>query len=257
MLTRHQTIVKLATLIVLLILTGQARADFIAFGSRDAFRTAIANTLSTTEGWDEFASGTIIPNGTLVNGVAYHLSDPSANFVVTPGGATVSFPNGLGRTNNPFGGEAFIPADIITFTFPMLISAFGISFNTASTGNGAYILTTNLGDVALSAYDPFPGFGTGQFAGFISSEPISSTTIQTLVSFQFGLDDMIFVQAVPEPTSLTLLAVGVLCLTGSCVVRSSRKAGRRWRSRSSITPHVRSISRKPERRVAAGLSPNL
>jgi hypothetical protein len=235
--TLHQTTTRLATLTVLvLILTGQAKADFIVFESRDAFRGAIASTPSTTEGWDEFASGTIIPNGALVNGAVYHLSDPTVNFIVTAGGAAISSPNGLGRTNNPFGGEAFIPGDIVTFTFPMLISAFGMSFNTASTAEGAYTLTTNLGDIAPSAYDPFPGLSTGQFAGFISGEPISSVAIRTLVPFQFGLDDMISVQAVPEPTSLTLLVLGALCLIGSPLVGfSAQGRGRRKANGTEIT----------------------
>jgi hypothetical protein len=110
MLRLHQNTTRLATLTVLVLsLTGQARADFIVFGSRDAFRAGIAGTPSTTEGWDKFASGTIIPNGALVNGVVYDLSDPTVNFIITAGGADISSPNGLGRTNNPFGGEAFIP----------------------------------------------------------------------------------------------------------------------------------------------------
>jgi len=212
----HQTTISLATLTVLVLsLTGQARADFIVFGSRDAFRAAIVGTPSTTEGWDEFASGTIIPNGALVNGVVYDLSDPTVNFIVTAGGAAISSPNGLGRTNNPFGGEAFIPSDIITFTFSTPITAFGVSFNTFFTAQEAHTLTTNLGDVAPSAYDPFPGISTGQFAGFISGELVSSVSIRTLVPFQFGLDDMISAQTVAEPTSLTLLALGALGLLGS------------------------------------------
>jgi hypothetical protein len=232
MLRLHQTTRRLATLTLLVLsLTSQARADFIVFGGRDAFRAAIADTPSTTEGWDEFASGTIIPNGALVNGVVYHLSDPTVNFIVTAGGATISSPNGLGRTNNPFGGEAFIPGDIVTFTFPTLIGAFGVSFNTASIAEGAYTLTTNLGDIAPSAYDPFPDLSTGQFAGFISGVPISSVAIRTLVPFQFGLDDMIFVQAVPEPTSLTLLALGALCPIGLRLVGFSAKGRNRGKDK--------------------------
>jgi hypothetical protein len=216
MLSLHQTTTRLATLTVLVTsLTAPARADFIVFGTRDAFRAAISGTPSTTEGWDQFASGTIIPNGAVVNGVVYVLSVPTANFIITAGGADLSPPNGLGRTNNPFGGEAFIPSDIVTFTFPTLISAFGISFNTFSTAANAYVLATNLGNIAPSAYDPFPGLSTGQFAGFISGEPVSSVAIQTLVSFQFGFDDMISVKSVPEPTSLSLFALSLLGLLGS------------------------------------------
>jgi hypothetical protein len=216
--TLQQT-TKLAMLTVLVLsLTGHAAADLIVFDNRDAFRAAIIGTPSTTEGWDEFASGTIIPNGTLVSGVVYHLSDPDVSFVVTAGGAAISSPNGLGRTNNPFGGEAFIPGDLVTFTFPRQISAFGVSFNTAATAEGVYTLTTDLGDIASSAYDPFPGLSTGQFAGFITDEPISSVAIRTLVPFQFGLDDMIAVQAVPEPTVLALFVLGAFCLIGSRLV---------------------------------------
>ena len=172
-----------------------------------------------------------------MNGAVYHLSDPTGNFIVTAGGAAISSPNGLGRTNNPFGGEAFIPGDIVTFTFPMLISAFGVSFNTASTAEGAYTLTTNLGGIAPSAYEPFPGLSTGQFAGFISGEPISSVAIRTLVPFQFGLDDMISVQEVPEPTTLTLLVLGALCLIGSRLVGFSAK-GRGRRRKANGTGRI-------------------
>ena len=222
MLTLHH-LIRLVTLTVLLLgLTDQARADFVVFGSRDVFRAAIAGVPSTTEGWDEFASGTIIPNGALVNGVVYVLSDPTINFLITAGGADISSPNGLGRTNNPFGGEGFVPSDIITLAFPTRISAFGVSFNTASTAQNAYTLTTNLGNIASSAYDPFPGLNTGQFAGFVSGEPIFSVTIRTLVFAQFGFDDMISARTVLEPNSLTLLAIGLL---------GSRLVARRERQR--------------------------
>ena len=218
----RETTKRLATLttVWVLSLTAQAKADFIVFDSRDVFRATLAGNPAATEGWDEFASGTIIPNGALVNGAVYGLNDPNANYVITAAGADISPPNGLGRTNNPFGSEAFIPSDIV----PKRISAFGVSFNTASTTEDVYTLTTNLGDIAPSAYDPFPGLGTGQFAGFISDEPVASVTIRTLVSFQFGFDDMVSVQTVPEPIGLPLVALGAFSLISARRRRSHLEA---------------------------------
>ncbi|MET0163933.1 MAG: PEP-CTERM sorting domain-containing protein [Vicinamibacterales bacterium] len=196
-------------------LVAHANGAFSVVESRSEFGAVLAGAPSTIEGWDEFASGTIIPNGALVNGVVYHLDDPTAGFIVTSGGADVSSPNGLGRTNNPFGSEAFIPGDIIVFAFSTPISAFGVSFNTASLSPAAYSLTTNFGDTAFSALDPFPGLATGQFGGFISSERVTNVTIRSLVPFQFGLDDMIFVTPLPEPPIVALLGLGLVGLLAS------------------------------------------
>jgi PEP-CTERM motif len=223
MLSLHRTATRLATLsFMALALARDARADFIVLSSRDAFRAAIAGTGSTTEGWDEFGTGTIIPNGALVNGVVYDLSDPTADFVVTAGGATISPPNGLGRTNNPLGGEAFLPSDIVTLTFPAFVTAFGVSFNTFATTGGAYSLTTDLGDIAPSAYNPFPGYNTGQFAGFISDEPVSTVTIRAAVPAQFGLDDLNVARPIPEPASLILFVLSAVGLFAARRVRPKR-----------------------------------
>jgi hypothetical protein len=223
MLSVQRTASRLAIFSILALgLANEARADFIGFASRDAFRATIAAVASTTEGWDEFSSGTVILNGALVNGVLYDLSDPTADFVVTAGGATISPPNGLGRTNNPFGGEAFIPSDVVTLTFPSPVTAFGVSFNTFATTAGAYSLTTDFGDIAPSAYDPFPGFNTGQFAGFTSDEPISSVAIRATVPAQFGLDDLIVAQPIPEPASLTLFGLAAAGLFAASRIRPKR-----------------------------------
>ncbi len=175
-----------------------------------------------TEGWDELGAGTVILNGALMNGVIYDLSDSSVDFVVTAGGATISPPNGLGRTNNPLGGEAFLPSDVVTLTFPALVTAFGVSFNTFATTAGAYSLTTDFGDIAPSAYNPFPGFNTGQFAGFISDEPVSSVTIRSTVPAQFGLDDLIVARPVPEPATLTLFFLSGTGLLAAGRIRKKR-----------------------------------
>jgi len=198
-------------------ITSTVGADVITFATRDAFRTAIAVGPSLTEGWDTFPSGTVIANGTTVNGIGYHLEDLTAEFIVTAGGATVSPPNGLGRTGNPFGSEAFLPGDVITLTTPTPMYAVGLSINTFAMSPGAYTLTISRGDVAASVFDPFPGVPTGQFVGLISSELFSSVTIRSTVDFQFGLDDLIAAPPVPVPEAgtLMLLGCGVLVLSGS------------------------------------------
>jgi hypothetical protein len=220
---RRPSFAKLAAIVLVILGTArEGNANTIVFTSRAAFRAAVGG-VATAEGWDQFASGTVIPNGAVVNRIGYSLNDPLGDFLVTSGGAAVSPPNGLGRTNNHVANEAFLPGDVVTLTFASPIVAFGVSFNSFATDHGAYVITTLSGDVVPSAYDAFPGLSTGQFAGFISSSPFSSLTIRSTVPFQFGLDDLIAARPVPEPATLILMAAGGLGL---------------WRRRRREAPRV-------------------
>ena len=185
------------------------------FGSRAGFDAAFPG--ANIEDWDGFAAGTTFPNGSTVDGITYNSSAGDA--VVTDIFLITTNPNGLGRTPIQFFGGV----DTITFTFTNSILAFGIDINTFATGSGAYRATTNLGDIALSSFDPFPGSSTGQFVGFLSDTLISSVTIDSPSGFTYTLDTMRSVPvAVPEPASLGLMGLGLAGL--AIVTRRRRKA---------------------------------
>jgi PEP-CTERM motif len=184
---------------------GHAHGAFLTFGSRVAFNAAVDGNpglAKTVQTFDTLADGTVIPNGTTVGGVTYTSS--TGNSVVTNAFFELSPPNGLGRTPIEFFGGA----DTLTLAFPDQILAFGISINTFATAVGAYSLTTNLGDVALSAFDPFPGLATGQFVGFITDVPVSSLVLAAPGDFSYTLDDLTTARATPEPATFMLAAVG-------------------------------------------------
>jgi hypothetical protein len=198
----HQSVPYLLTLACLLLAAPAAHATTISFADRTAFDSAFPS--EQTEGWDTYAAGTTIANGSTLNGITYSSSDGSS--VVTSSFLTSSSPNGLGETTNGF----FVVGDSITFSFATSRSAFGIDINTFETAAGAYTATTNLGDVAGSVFDPFPGFGTGEFIGFSTDNPFSSVTITGLTAQPYTLDTLRDVAAVPEPTSIVLLGTGLV-----------------------------------------------
>jgi len=78
------------------------------------------------------------------------------------------------------------------------------------------LLTTDRGEVIPSFFDPvFPGFGLGQFAGFISDNSFSQITVSSTANALYGMDDLVYASPVPEPSSLVLLSLGITCL-GIC-----------------------------------------
>jgi hypothetical protein len=197
--------------LVLVLATAQAQAGIVGYTSRTAFDAAVPG--ASVEGWDTFPDGAVFTNGSTVNGITYNAS--IGNALVRDGYAYTTAPNILVETTY----DNFGPYDTMTFSFVTPIRAFGIDIDTFAQTDKAYQVTTNLGDVALSGYDPFPTLTTGQFVGFISDAAISSVTIALgpnpdLNNYNnFGLDTMRY-QAVPLPPSVLLLGSGLLGLAG-------------------------------------------
>lgn len=194
-----------------------ASAAITTFTSRSAFDISFAGAVR--ENWDSFADAAVIADGSTVNGITYTTSPGDAQ--VTNDFLFSTSPNTLGRTGTGF----FITGDTITFTFDAPVMAFGIDISTGATDSGLYSATTDLGDVALSVYDPFAGTGFGQFVGFSSDVAFSSVTITTGSDFGYVLDTLRAVtaaQTVPEPGSLALVACALLGLGAAARARQRR-----------------------------------
>jgi hypothetical protein len=215
---RSELTAPLAALSAVLLFAGPANAAIITFPNRAAFDRDVTGEIVET--WDDNAVGTVIPDAGILDGIIYSTSGPEAarvgNFF-----QSLSLPNSLGDVFDDF----FSPAEKISFSFPGSIIAFGISINTFAEGTGAYSATNDLGDVALSFFDPFPGFSTGQFVGFSSDTPFSAVTIAALGDFINGytLDDLNFVPvAVPGPATLILVGAGLAGVGAASWKRSRR-----------------------------------
>lgn len=174
-----------------------ANAAVVTFANRVAFDAAFPDVF--IENWDSYANGTVIVDGATLNGITYNSS--AGNALVTNVFLESSTPNGLGDNTVGF----FQANDSITFSFGAS-RIFGIDINTFALNAGAYTATTSNGDVALSVYDPFPGFGTGQFIGFLSDTAFTSVTIAGGVGAQsYTLDTL----RLPEPSALVLIGLGL------------------------------------------------
>ena len=197
-----------------------ASAANITTYNRAGFDAAVAGSSTTTQTFDTLAPGTILNT---LNGVTYSAS--AGNPIVTNAYATTTGVNSLGSTSAGF----FEATETATFTFATAITEFGIDINTFGSLSGDYLAaTTNLGNVALSDYDPFPGYSTGQFLGFTSDTPFTSVTIKGLPDpsgnlYVYTLDTMVYgnqASSAPEPATLATLGLG-LAFIG--LVKAKRK----------------------------------
>ena len=224
---------RTSTLVAALALTAvlipqSAHADLIVFQDRVVFGLTIdsdPSLIKTVESWDTYPAGTIFLNGSTVNGITYDVSAGEALVVST--GISLSVPNNLFVSGCPTANAcSFHPlVDTYTFGFPEPIRAFGITFSsTFAANNGDYLLTTDRGNVVPSFFDPvFPGFSLGQFAGFISDELFSSVTVSSTANALYGMDDLVFARAMPEPPSMVLLGLGVFGLSVHSGARRLRR----------------------------------
>ena len=226
---RTKLLLSLLTCVAIAIGVDQASGAIVPFTTRTSFDATLPG--ATIEGWESYAAGTTFANGSTVNGITYNSSTNIA--VVTNQFRNTTTPNSLGRTETVPGFDFFAAADTITFGFVTPIFAFGIDINTFAVNAGSYQATTNLGDIALSGFGPFPGFTTGQFVGFTSDTQISSVIIglgplaDTTANNSYTLDTMrrtvTRTATVPEPSALLLFSSGLAGLVGTARRLQRRK----------------------------------
>ena len=190
-----------------LVLPATARGDVIAVG-QGAF-----------PGFATLITFTGLPDQTEVNGlnfggVQFAYSLGSGNVVIDGGpGATLNIapPNIVSIGNN---------TGVLSMILPSLETMFGFGFavlNTVPVANATTITlfngVTNVGSLSFNGV-PDPTFAGG-FAGILSTIPFDrvNVTFNSVAAPAFALDNIRFANvptAVPEPTTITLVAIGLL-----------------------------------------------
>jgi hypothetical protein len=181
------------------------------FTSSTDFAAALAGQTVVTEGFEGPALDTVIPNGSVLDGITFDAFPAGTSGRIDD--LFNHFDNqslALERDNLP---SFFFPGDTVTLTLPTPVTAVGIFFNTDPTNDAPYFLSTTSGSAFTGggAYDT----STFYFAGLISSTPFQQVTIGSLpTSNSFNLDNLSFapVSAVPEFGSL--LSLGGLLAAG-------------------------------------------
>ena len=189
-----------------------ATAATITQYNRATFQTALAAATLSGQNFDSLPLGNI----TTVNGVTYTPSLGTA--LVTSTYLTTTGANGLGSTSVGF----FQTNETLTITFGSAITAFALDINTFAPNSGDYhaVVNDGSGSVIPSIFDVFPNTSTGQFLGFTDSSPFTSIVISALLdshtqtTYPYTVDTLVYgdaaaVSGVPEPSTLTMLGMGM------------------------------------------------
>lgn len=195
------------------LMVSMARAD-MTFTDRNAFYTAVGGLGTILENWSELPNGTILST---YNGITYTPGTAGDQAITVSSLSYIcnSCTEGLGGTQFGY----FGPSETMTFTFHSPTTVFGIDINTFATG-ADYTLSTNTGSTAISGYDPFPGYATGEFVGLVSSTPFTTATITPAGNFavdSYTLDNLVYT---PEPSYFLLLGA---VLPGLVLLRRHRR----------------------------------
>lgn len=108
-----------------------------------------------------------------------------------------------------------------TWTFAPMITAYGGNWTLGGPGGSGNSLLVYITDSSLYVGAIPNDFG-GEFWGFISDDPFTSVQLigaGGLHQQNYRLDDMVY-SHIPEPVSISLLAMGGLALAGRCRCRS-------------------------------------
>jgi hypothetical protein len=223
LISRHLRIVcaLIAGLVVLPI--NSAKSALVSYNSFSLYSSAISGRALTTINFDGLAAGTQLPN-TFSGGIRYdHANAVNGNLIVTDGATTFS-PNGL----QTFSGSNYLGSDIgdlvrqsFTIDFQNPINSVGLFFISESQlESNESAISVNGTPSSISVATEIPLTGTsgrvGSFAYFVglvetnANAGFTSVTISPRAAAPFlaevGIDNLVF-SAVPEPSTLTLLAL--------------------------------------------------
>ena len=201
----------------LLLSLSTVNAATTSYSSQADFLNDLGSANLTTYYFDNLNSGDLISSGSTINGATFTYNIPGYSIIVDDSFQTTSASNYLGTDD---GSVAFYGGDSFTVAFDQTIHAAGMYLISADTiSDGDFTITTNTGQSVsnLSLADLNLLDGNAYYLGLIEDDFNLGFTSITLSSFQdnylFNVDD-ITVSAVPEPSTLWLLSIGLLGVIG-------------------------------------------
>jgi len=210
-----------------------AMAAVTTFKNPVDFSSALGPNPVVTETFETLPADTIISAGNTINEITYNTFPTAFGGLVTDAFLAIGTNglalerDGIPGTNTAPGGDFFFPGDSFSVSFSAPVKAVGIYFLVdTSLGASDFFITTTVGDshtgnpatdlVMLPGGDPAFGFSEQFFAGLISDTPFLTTIfgkapVGTMLPNNGGWSvDNLTYSTVPEPSALTLLAVGIL-----------------------------------------------
>jgi hypothetical protein len=205
--------IKVALITGAAIIGGLQIAHATTFTSSSAFAAATGSLI--VENYGAYSAGTLIPQGSTLGALTYSFSTgASLGGVITnlynsfsgDSLAAKQSPGPLTSGDFYFSGEGF------TATFPFAVDAVGIFDNTFQPINATISTSAGSASAAISSYDT----ATFDFLGLTTSTAFTSATFTETGTSGYNIVEIEYHRAapVPEPSSLLLLASGLIGLFG-------------------------------------------